>query len=133
FSELADAWGVATVLVNLGIVAQHSGNLQRAARLFGAAESLREASTGSSFLSVSPAELARYEASVRAPGAGVGEKLFATRWQAGRRLSFADAVAEGLGTTPTHAARPDDAQVHDRGSADRVGAQNSVGDQATRS
>jgi non-specific serine/threonine protein kinase len=116
FSELSDAWGVATVLVNLGIVEQHSGNPRRAARLFGAAESLREESTGSSFLSLSPAELERYEASARATRLRLGEKVFATQWRAGRCLSFLEAVAEGLGAKPAHAARPDSASTRDRGS-----------------
>jgi len=95
FGQFADAWGVAMVLGNLGTVAQLAGDPAHAVRLFGAAEALREVSTGSSFFSVSPAEHAVYEAAVQASREALGEATFTGTWAAGRALSFADAVAAG--------------------------------------
>jgi DNA-binding CsgD family transcriptional regulator len=115
FNELEDAWGVATVLVNLGIVGYLCADLRRAARLFGAAESLREASTGSPYLSVSPEEFARYEAAARATRLGLGEQAFAAQWAGGRRLSLAEAVAAGLGRAHPATGRPNTAAAPDRG------------------
>jgi predicted ATPase/DNA-binding CsgD family transcriptional regulator len=118
FSELADAWGVAMVLGNLGTVAQEAGNPERAVRLFGAAEALREVSTGSSFYSVSPAEHAVYEAATHAARSALGEATFVTTWSAGRALSLAEAVAEGLASSPTSAAPPASPIVKERSAAD---------------
>ena len=101
FRDLTDAWGVSTVLVNLGIMAQQTGDLVRATRLFGAAEALRETSTGSAFLSVSPSERMVYEGSVVAAHTSLGEAVFASNWRAGRSLSFEEAVAEGLAMQPS--------------------------------
>jgi predicted ATPase/DNA-binding CsgD family transcriptional regulator len=121
FSDLADAWGVALVLLNLGIIAQEYGDLVRAARLFGAAESLLEASTGSSFLPLSPPEAARCAASALATRISLGEDEFATHWRAGRGLTLADAVAEGRGTTLSQSVAPA-ASVPESGAADPLTA-----------
>jgi predicted ATPase/class 3 adenylate cyclase/DNA-binding CsgD family transcriptional regulator len=96
FGEMSDAWGVALVLANLGVTARRSGDALRAARLFGAAEAELVASTGSTFLSVSPAERAAYDAALLAAQTELGEAEFMRIWQGGRELVFADAVAEGL-------------------------------------
>lgn len=98
FGDLSDRWGVAMVLSNLGIQAERLGKVDRALSLFGASEALREAATGSAILSVSPAESVAYETSVTAARAEKGESAFAGLWQAGRELSFSEAISLGLRT-----------------------------------
>jgi DNA-binding CsgD family transcriptional regulator len=105
-SEMVDVSGVAMALSNLAVIAQRTGDPLRAVRMFGAAEALREAATGSAFLSVSPAERAIYEESVLLAQKAVGESAFAVAWAAGRALSFADAVAAGLSSQAEPAAAP---------------------------
>jgi non-specific serine/threonine protein kinase len=95
-SEMVDVSGVAMALSNLAVIAQRTGDSLRAVRMFGAAEALREAATGSVFLSVSPAERAICEESVLLAREAIGEPTFAVGWAAGRALSFDDAVAAGL-------------------------------------
>jgi non-specific serine/threonine protein kinase len=99
-SEMVDPSGVAMALSNLGGIAQRTGDPLRAVRMFGAAEVLREASIGSAFLSVSPAERAICEESEHRARIAIGESAFAVAWAAGRALSFADAVAAGLEAAP---------------------------------
>jgi non-specific serine/threonine protein kinase len=105
-SEMVDVSGVAMALSNLAVVAERTGEPQRAVRLFGAAEALREAATGSAFLAVSPAERAIYEASVQRARKAIGEPAFTVGCAAGRALSFADAVAAGLGAQSERAPAP---------------------------
>jgi non-specific serine/threonine protein kinase len=96
FAELNDQWGVAVVLANLGIQAQRLGAAERAVKLFGASEALREAATGSVFLSVSPGESSAYSESVNLVRAALGQSPFAVGWRAGRELRLVEAVALGL-------------------------------------
>jgi non-specific serine/threonine protein kinase len=94
--EMNDVSGVSMALSNLAVIAQRTGAAMRAVRLFGAAEALREAATGSAFLAVSPAERALCEESVALARKALGEAAFAAVWASGRRLSFDEAVAAGL-------------------------------------
>jgi DNA-binding NarL/FixJ family response regulator len=64
----------------------------RAARLFGAAESLR-AAIGTSVWPANTADVARSVASVRDQ---LDEPAFATNWAAGRKLPLEQALAEAL-------------------------------------
>src|SRR5262245_21653140 len=105
-SEMVDVSGVAMALSNLAVLAQRTGDPLRAVRMFGAAEALREAATGSAFLSVSPAERALCEEAVQLARKAIGESAFAVGWAAGRALSFAEAVAAGLGPQSEPAAAP---------------------------
>jgi DNA-binding CsgD family transcriptional regulator len=100
FAEVGDQWGIANVVANVGIMAQRLGDAGLAARLFGAAEVLIEASTGSGFFSVSPAEYDAYRAAVDATRAALGEPAFGAAWQAGRELPVADAVTALLSWRP---------------------------------
>jgi predicted ATPase/DNA-binding CsgD family transcriptional regulator len=100
FADLGDQWGVAAVLANIGIQAHRRGQLEWAVRLFGASEALREASTGSAYLSVSPAEYAAYEDARDATRVALGESSFAASWRAGRALSLAEAVEEARREEP---------------------------------
>jgi AAA domain/Bacterial regulatory proteins, luxR family len=69
-------------------------------------EQVFEAATGSAFLSVSPAERATCDESVLLARQAADEAAFAAGWAAGRALSFADAVALGLGGQAEPAAAP---------------------------
>jgi len=105
FGEMLDAWGISMVLINLGILGQQMDDVGRAARLFGAAEALREQATGSTFLSVSPAERTAYESSVDAVRNALGETAFASMWQTGRTLSLREVLHEGAGLRPSSSDR----------------------------
>ena len=88
------------------MIAQRSGDALRAARLLGAAEAGLVASTGSRFLSVSPAERVAYDAALLAVRSELGGEQFVRIWQAGRELSFAEGVAEGIGFDLAHPNAP---------------------------
>jgi non-specific serine/threonine protein kinase len=113
FNDLVDPWGVAMVLTNLGVISQSAGDSQAGTRLFGAAEALRETSTGSPGLSVSPSERAAYDAAVAAARADLGEDCFREAWEAGTRLSLQAAVEQARGLAPPAAPSPraDDAAL----------------------
>jgi DNA-binding NarL/FixJ family response regulator len=80
---------VAYALQYLGVVASEQGQPIRAARLFGAAAALRQA-TGAS---VSPLDRAGYEQQVRTVRAALPEDQFVTAWDEGRTMS-ANAATE---------------------------------------
>jgi tetratricopeptide (TPR) repeat protein len=88
--QLGDVIGIAHVLEGLAGVAGAQGPTQRAARLWGAAEALRETS-GAALL---PAERAGYEAMVSAARATSDQAEFAAAWTAGRALTPEQAAAE---------------------------------------
>jgi hypothetical protein len=70
-------------------VAGAEGDAERAARLFGAAEALREALGAP----LPPVERAHYDRSVAATRAALGEEAFAAAWAEGRALSLEQAIA----------------------------------------
>jgi hypothetical protein len=70
-------------------VAGAEGDAERAARLFGAAEALREALGAP----LPPVERAHYDRSIATVRAALGEKAFAAAWTAGRAMPLEAAVA----------------------------------------
>jgi hypothetical protein len=68
------------------------GEAEQAARLFGAAEALREAILAR----LSPASRAAYERHVAAARAGLEAARFVDAWAAGRALPPEDAAAEAM-------------------------------------
>jgi non-specific serine/threonine protein kinase len=106
FGELGDRWGVAMVLANLAIQAHRLGDAERALSLFGASEALREATTGSAVLSVSPAESVAYESAVATSRATTGESAFNALWQSGRELALPEAMALGRRMQAVEVDRP---------------------------
>ena len=86
--ELGDKHGLAECLEGLAGVAVAQQHLERAARLLGAAETLREA-TGAP---LSPDERARYDRSVSAVRAGLGEAAFAAAWATGKACPWSTSV-----------------------------------------
>ena len=80
YRELGNKHGLAECLEGLAGVAVAQRQLERAARLLGAAETLRQA-TGAP---LSPGERARYDRDMSAVRAGLGEAAFAAAWATGK-------------------------------------------------
>ena len=87
--HLGHRGAVANQLENVAFASVEDGRLERASRLLGAAEALREAAASPPAWDEGP-ELEAYAARVRE---GLAAETFATEWAAGRALSLADAVA----------------------------------------
>jgi non-specific serine/threonine protein kinase len=94
--EYEDKLGMAVCLRGLATVAVLTERYERAARLFGAADALREA-IGASI----PRHHARYDRAVASVRTGLGETAFAEAWAAGRALQLAEAVTEAMTISPT--------------------------------
>jgi tetratricopeptide (TPR) repeat protein len=92
FRDLGDKKGIAECLMGLAGVICAQGQLQRAARLFGAAEALREA-VGAVLW---PANRIEYDRNVAALSAQISEDALAAAWAEGRALSLEQAVALAL-------------------------------------
>ena len=90
FTELGDRRIIALALDGVAGLAVAWGQPERAARLFGAAAALREASG----LPVEPAFRAAHERDVAAARAALGEDAFAAGWATGAALPLPAAVAE---------------------------------------
>lgn len=95
FREQRIGRGIAEGLAGLAGVATVQGRPLRAARLWGAAEALREAG-GCGLWPADQLEQARYLARARAAGDAA---LFAFAWQAGRELTVEGALAEAVEDT----------------------------------
>jgi predicted ATPase/DNA-binding CsgD family transcriptional regulator len=103
--EVGEKWVATLCLTGLGEVVATQGKPAWAARLWGAAESLRTV-TGAS---LPPAERATYERSVTAARAQLGEQAFAAAWAQGRTMTLEQALStQGSVThlTPTHSVPP---------------------------
>jgi non-specific serine/threonine protein kinase len=107
--QLKDKRCPALCVEGLACVASGRGQAERAARLFGAAEVLREA-IGVALL---PAERADHERAVAAARAGVDEAAFAMAWGHGRAMTLEQAAEYALATEEPVAATPPEAQPVD--------------------
>jgi predicted ATPase/DNA-binding CsgD family transcriptional regulator len=96
-AELGDRRIIALALDGVAGLAIAWGQPERAARLFGAAAALREASG----LPVDPAHRAAHSRDVVAARAALGEDAFAAGWATGAALPLPMAVAEATGAVPT--------------------------------
>ncbi len=85
-------YGIAWCLAGLGSVAALDEEPERAARLWGAAERLRQAIG----VRPPPATRATYERAVATARTALGEEAFATAWEAGRALTVEQAIAEAV-------------------------------------
>lgn len=90
---VSDQTVLAWCLAGLGTAAALGDQPERAARLWGAAERLRQ-SIG---CRTAPAARAVYERAMAAARAELGEEAFAAVWAAGQALPLAQALAEALG------------------------------------
>jgi non-specific serine/threonine protein kinase len=91
---------IAGTLEGLACAAAAVGRAERAARLFGAADRLREVTGIGDWL---PLNRSACERGIGAAREALGEAACATAWEAGRRLPLSQAVAEALdaAATPT--------------------------------
>jgi DNA-binding CsgD family transcriptional regulator/tetratricopeptide (TPR) repeat protein len=87
--DLDDRWGMAWCLEGLAGVTASQGQPARAARIFGAAEALREAIEGPR----PPVRQAIYKREVAAARAGLDDKAFAAAWAEGRAMAPEQALA----------------------------------------
>jgi tetratricopeptide (TPR) repeat protein len=92
FRELGHKQGVVEDLEGLAAVAVTQAQPERAARLFGAAEGLREAAGAP----LPHAERAEHNRSVAAVRTVLGEEAFAAAWAEGRAMTLNQAVAYAL-------------------------------------
>jgi hypothetical protein len=100
--ELGERLGIAECLEGLAAVADGTGQPDRAARLLGAAGTLREAIGAP----LPPVDRPAHEAAVQATRGLLGEAAFAAAWAAGRALPLEQAVAEALAGEPVGADGP---------------------------
>src|SRR5262249_31655310 len=89
--ELGDKHGLAECLEGLAGVAVAQQHLERAARLLGAAEPLREA-TGAP---LSPRERVRYDRDVSAVRAGLDDVAFVAAWATGKAMPLEQSITDG--------------------------------------
>ncbi len=94
--ELGEKQFITRSLDYLAAVASMQGDLERAARLFGAGEALREAAGAS----VLPFYRADYERGVAAARAGLDEQSFTAAWAAGREMTPEQTAACALEAIP---------------------------------
>jgi non-specific serine/threonine protein kinase len=90
--EAGDRWRVALTLSYLADMAVTSEQLERAARLLGAADALNERASGSLDLNDGTGWLRAREAA----GERLGPATFERIWNEGRRLSWDEAIAEAV-------------------------------------
>jgi DNA-binding CsgD family transcriptional regulator/tetratricopeptide (TPR) repeat protein len=90
--ETGDKEGIATALEGLAVVAGRQGQPVRAARLAGAAESLR-ALLGAP---LPPSDRSSYEHTVAALRAQLDEPTFLKAWTGGQKMTLEEALAEAM-------------------------------------
>jgi non-specific serine/threonine protein kinase len=86
--QFGDKWSAAYVLEDLAALANEQGNPKRAARLFGAAESLREAIN----MPLLTSEHETYEENVKAVRENMSELAFTQAWAEGCAMTLEQAV-----------------------------------------
>lgn len=88
FREEGDKWGIAYAFESLAAIASLQGRPDRSARLFGAAEALRE----SILLPMPPNYRSEYERNVATLKAQLDETTFTKAWSDGRAMSLEQAI-----------------------------------------
>lgn len=87
--------GMAMAIEELALVARAHARHVEAARLFAAAQTLREAIGAP----LPPADHVRYDRAVAGVRAGLGEQAFAAAWAEGQAMALEQAVADALQVT----------------------------------
>jgi len=90
--EIEDVPGLAHSLDAIAGLAALQGRQTRAAKLFGAAEALREEIK----MPLPPPDREEYDRYVRLAGVGLNENTFAAAWNQGRTMAWTEAVAYAL-------------------------------------
>jgi predicted ATPase/DNA-binding CsgD family transcriptional regulator len=116
--EIGSSGGIAGCLEGLALVAIGRGQAAWAARLFGAAEALREAIDEP----VLPPFRARYERAAATVRSVLDEAAFARAWGAGRALPLEQAIADALALAAEIATPPDVAHRSEPSSAAQLSA-----------
>ena len=93
YRELGDKAGIVEDLAGLAGVASLTGQSERAVRLFGAVEALREVSG----ITMLPLPRADYNQAVESIHAHLDEATFAAAWEKGRAMPLEQAIEEALG------------------------------------
>lgn len=94
--ELGEKYGVSQSLAELAMVAALQARPRQAARLFGAAEALRETLSTPLW----PIERDRYEHAVAVAREALGKEEFAAAWAEGRAMPIEQAIEDALATEP---------------------------------
>jgi hypothetical protein len=89
FQELGNRWGCIHALKGLAVLAKMAGDLERAARLWGAAATVRETLAEPMPFMLLPLD----DQDLPATRAALGEAAFAAAWEAGRAMTLPEAVA----------------------------------------
>jgi non-specific serine/threonine protein kinase len=92
YVTLRAAWAICIVLEHMAVVAVELGLFQRAARLFGAEEALRD-TVGSA---MNARWRAVYEGSLASARAALGEETFAPLWTEGRAMTREQVIGYAL-------------------------------------
>jgi hypothetical protein len=92
WQELQSGWGMAEALEGCAHLGTAHEKPERAARLFGAAEALRERIG----IGVQAFERPEYDQGVAATRAALGEEVFAAAWEEGRALTLDQAATYAL-------------------------------------
>lgn len=90
--EIEDKKGITQVLEGLARTAVSQDQVERAARLFGAAEALRKA-IGTP---IPPSDRGEYDQSVASVRARLGEETFAAAWEESRAMSMEETINYAL-------------------------------------
>jgi hypothetical protein len=96
YLTLRAAWAICIVLEMMAVVAVDLGRFQRAARLFGAEEALRDA-VGSA---MNPRWRGVYDGRLASARDTLGEDGFAALWAEGRAMTREQVIAYALEETP---------------------------------
>ncbi len=120
--ELGDRWGIAWSLEGLAYIAVGLARHDRAARMWGAMERLREEIGAPLPLSERP----RYERRVAAVRAAIGDAAFSLAWQEGRAMTLEHAVEYAQTSEFIGRCVPDQIAVQDTNAANRGGVRRAV-------
>jgi predicted ATPase/class 3 adenylate cyclase len=92
--ELGDKYQIASLIEAFAALLVVKGEPERAARLYGGAEALREEAG----IPLAPSERPRYEREVAAARAKLDEERFKAAWAEGRKMTLEEAIAYALET-----------------------------------
>jgi tetratricopeptide (TPR) repeat protein len=96
FRELGDRWGILGTLEGMALLAGAQDQARRGARLWGAADALRQA-IGTPR---PPSDQARYDEAVQAMRSTLSEEGFSAAWAEGRTLPPEEAIALAMDSVP---------------------------------
>ena len=90
--EIGHRWGITYCLEDFASLATAQNQMERAARLFGAADNLYTLLR----FEMPPAERAEHDRAVATARAELGEEAFAAAWEEGKKMTMEQAVEYAL-------------------------------------